>query len=108
MALDSPDRYAYTCSLYVCMELCMYTCMFIDVDFGGQPWHICPPITEKRPCIYRFLPPSASPIFWFAHPIGLLLTSLRQCVCYICMLVHTVIHTHTCMYAIFMHIYTHT
>src|SRR6218665_637060 len=30
---------------------------------------MCPPIIEKRPCIYHFLPPSAPPIFWFAHPI---------------------------------------
>ena len=30
----------------------------IGVDFGGQPGHM-PPIIEKRPCIYHFLPPSA-------------------------------------------------
>ena len=28
----------------------------IGVDFGGQPGHV-PPIIEKRPCIYHFLPP---------------------------------------------------
>ena len=30
----------------------------IGIDFGGQPGHM-PPITEKRPCIYLFLPPIA-------------------------------------------------
>jgi len=30
----------------------------IDVDFGGSPG-TCPPIIEKHPCIYHFLPPSA-------------------------------------------------
>src|SRR6218665_2215806 len=57
-----------------------FTCMTstrmgIGVDLGGSPG-TCPPIIEKRPCVYIFhhlLPP----IFWFAHPI--FLTSLRQC-----------------------------
>src|SRR6218665_1550163 len=30
----------------------------IGVDFGRQPGHVSP-ITEKRTCIYHFLPPSA-------------------------------------------------
>ena len=41
----------------------------------GQPGHV-PPITEKRPCIYHFLPPFAPLKFCFAHPI--FLTSLRH------------------------------
>ena len=46
--------------------------------FRVQPGHV-PPIIDKSPRIYHFLPPFVSrshPIFWFAHPI--FLTSLRQ------------------------------
>src|SRR6218665_2670394 len=56
----------------------LMTCLcpaIIGVDLGGGPGHV-PPIIEKRPCIYYFLPPFALTIFWFAHPI--FLTSLRQ------------------------------
>jgi len=34
----------------------------IGVDFGGCPG-MCPPIIEKFPCIYHFLPPSAPQYF---------------------------------------------
>src|SRR6218665_1438336 len=44
--------------------------------WGGSPGK-CPPIIEKCPCIYHFLPPFALQIFWFAHQI--FLTSLCQC-----------------------------
>src|SRR6218665_2037114 len=47
----------------------------IGVDLG-QPGHV-PPIIEKRPCIYHFLPPSGPPTFWFSRSI--FLTSIRQC-----------------------------
>src|SRR6218665_1163601 len=40
----------------------------IGVDLGGgQPGHV-PPIIEKRPGIYHFLPCTFSPIFWFCPP----------------------------------------
>src|SRR6218665_421419 len=35
---------------------------------GGAARARAPPIIEKRPCIYHFLPPFP-PIFWFAHLI---------------------------------------
>src|SRR6218665_1946183 len=34
--------------------------IYICVDIGGQPGHV-PPIIEKRPCIYHYLPPSRNP-----------------------------------------------
>ena len=46
----------------------------MGVDFGKQPGYV-PPIIEKRPCIYHFLPPFP-PAFWLAHPTPFM-TSLR-------------------------------
>src|SRR6218665_2684834 len=51
----------------------------IGVVLGAQPGYV-PPIIDKCPCIYHFLPPFAPPIFWFAHPI--FWTRLRQCILY--------------------------
>src|SRR6218665_582634 len=49
----------------------------IGVDLGGSPG-TCPPIIEKRPCIYHFLPHfSPRPNILVCPPN--ILTSLRQC-----------------------------
>src|SRR6218665_158992 len=68
----------FLCPLFHSFILDISISMSIGVDFGGQPGHV-PPIIEKHPCIYHFLPPFP-PIFWFAHPI--FLTSLRQWPCH--------------------------
>jgi len=64
--------------LYDNSSCAVQQCTYIGVDLGGGSPGKSPPIIEKRPCIYHFLPRFASQIFWFAHPI--FLTSLCQCV----------------------------